>query len=143
MFRWYFTNYMDQLPLGNVIVCLFTSLRSCTSLYVPSGFFTGNIGVLCGDMHGSKILSSTELLIIDANPCFPSEETGCCQTPTGGIPGLILIFIGGMLNSPLPPPSAFTFRFIPSSSSSFSTIVFTTIRPPLGTTPIFNCTCKS
>ena len=83
-----------------MIVYLFTSLRSCTNLYVLSGFFTGNIGVLCGDVHGPTTPSSTQLLIIGVNPCFPSEEIGYCCTLLGGIPGFILIFIGGMLISP-------------------------------------------
>lgn len=40
---------------GNrVTVLLFTSLKYCTNGYVSSIFFTGKMGVLCGDMHTSS-----------------------------------------------------------------------------------------
>lgn len=125
------------------IVFLLTSLRSCTNLYCPSAFLTVSMGVLCGDIHGSKILPCNSCSITRASHLLPSRDIGYCFTHMGEVSFCIVIVIGRMFNNPHCPPSAHTLGSIASMSPWVNFMICTITLPSFGTNPTPVWTCRS
>ena len=111
---------------GNrVIIRLFISLKSCTSLDEPSGFFTGSTGVLNGDMQGSNEPLAINLSISGWSPCRPSCDIGYCFILPGISGFLMLTSKGAISNFPTESQVYHTSGFICSSSFTVGAHHFT------------------